>query len=153
MIAIPPPLLDRRDDEQILEQLRKLAAEYVPEWQAYQDGRPDAGIMLHRIFTRLLEITLQRLNEAPSKNFDAFLNAVGVSLLPPVPARVPLTFSLTPRSGPTLVPQGTRAGTSAKGSSRESTLRRKRILPSCRARLSQPGQSILDGIVGPITPL
>jgi Baseplate J-like protein len=115
MIAIPPPLLDRRDDEQILEQLRKLAAEYVPEWQAYQDGRPDAGIMLHRIFTRLLEITLQRLNEAPSKNFDAFLNAVGVSLLPPVPARVPLTFSLTPRSGPTLVPQGTRAGTPPQG--------------------------------------
>jgi predicted phage baseplate assembly protein len=115
MIAVPPPLLDRRDDEQILEQLRKLAAEYVPEWQAYQDGRPDAGIMLHRIFTRLLEITLQRLNEAPSKNFDAFLNAVGVSLLPPVPARVPLTFSLTPRSGPILVPQGTRAGTPSQG--------------------------------------
>src|SRR4029453_9180748 len=71
--------------------------------------------MLPRIFTRLLEITLQRLNEAPSKNFDAFLNAVGVSLLPPVPARVPLTFSLTPRSGPTLVPQGTRAGTPPQG--------------------------------------
>ena len=58
MIAVPPPVLDRRDDEQILEQLRKLAAEYVPEWKGYQDGEPDAGIMLHRIFTRLLEITL-----------------------------------------------------------------------------------------------
>ena len=115
MIAILPPPLDRRDDEQILEQLRKLSAGYVPEWQASQDGRPDAGIMLHRIFTRLLEITLQRLNEAPSKNFDAFLNAVGVSLLPPVPARVPLTFSLSPRSGPILVPQGTRAGTPPQG--------------------------------------
>jgi hypothetical protein len=115
MIAIPPPLLDRRDDEQILEQLRKLAAAYVPEWQGYQNGSPDAGMMLHRIFTRLLEITLQRLNEAPSKNFDAFLNAVGVSLLPPVPARVPLTFSLTPRSGPILVPQGSRAGAPPQG--------------------------------------
>ena len=62
MIAVPPPLLDRRDDEQILEQLRKLAAEYVPEWQAYQENRSDAGVMLHRIFTRLLEITLHRLN-------------------------------------------------------------------------------------------
>ena len=110
-----PPLLDPRDAEQILEQLRKLAAEYIPEWRAYQEDRRDAGIMLHRIFTRLLEITLQRLNEAPSKNFDAFLNAVGVSLLPPVPARVPLTYSLTPPSGPTLVPQGTRAGTAPQG--------------------------------------
>ena len=115
MIGVPPPLLDRRDDEQILEQLRRLTAKYVPEWQAYQEGRRDAGTMLHRIFTRLLEITLQRLNEAPSKNFDAFLNAVGVSLLPPVPARVPLTFSLTPRSGPVLLPERTRAGIAPKG--------------------------------------
>jgi hypothetical protein len=115
MISVLPPLLDRRDDEQILEQLRQLAAAYVPEWQGYRNGSPDAGMMLHRIFTRLLEITLQRLNEAPSKNFDAFLNAVGVSLLPPVPARVPLTFSLTPRSGPILVPQGSRAGAPPQG--------------------------------------
>jgi hypothetical protein len=118
MIAIPPPSLDRRDDEQILKQLRKLAAAYVPEWQGYQNGSSDAGMMLHRIFARLLEITLQRLNEAPSKNFDAFLNAVGVSLLPPVPARVPLTFSLTPRSGPILVPQGSRAGAPPQGDQR-----------------------------------
>jgi Baseplate J-like protein len=114
-MTVTPPLLDPRDDEQILEQLRKLAAEYVPEWRAYQEDRRDAGIMLHRIFTRLLEITLQRLNEAPSKNFDAFLNAVGVSLLPPVPARAPLTYSLNPPSSPTLVPQGTRAGTAPQG--------------------------------------
>jgi Baseplate J-like protein len=115
MMALPPPVLDQRDDERILEQLRKLAAEYVPEWKGYQNGSRDAGIVLHRIFTRLLEITLQRLNEAPSKHFDAFLNAVGVSLLPPVPARVPLTFSLTSGSDPIRVPQGVRAGTSSKG--------------------------------------
>ncbi len=114
-MAIPPPVLDQRDDERILEQLRKLAAEYVPEWKGYQNGSRDAGVVLHRIFTRLLEITLQRLNDAPSKNFDAFLNAVGVSLLPPMPAQVPLTFSLTSGSGPVRVPQGTRVGTPPKG--------------------------------------
>ena len=48
-------------------------------------------------------------------NLYAFLNAVGVSLLPPVPARVPLTFALTSGSAPVLVPQGTRAGTTPKG--------------------------------------
>ena len=115
MTAAPPPLLDRRSDEQILEQLRELASKYVPEWKGHQDGRQDAGMMLHRIFTRLLEITLQRLNEAPAKNFDAFLNAVGISLLPPVPAQVALTFSLTSGSGPTRVPEGTRAGTAQIG--------------------------------------
>jgi Baseplate J-like protein len=115
MTAAPPPALDLRSDERILEQLRELASKYVPEWKGDQDGRQDAGIMLQRIFTRLLEITLQRLNEAPAKNFDAFLNAVGISLLPPVPAQVPLTFSLTSGSGPILVPERTRAGTAQMG--------------------------------------
>ena len=114
-MAVPPPALDRRDHERILEQLRKLAAEHVPEWKGYQHPAGDAGVMLHRIFTRLLEITLERLNKAPGMNFNAFLNAVGVSLLPPVSARVPLTFSLTSGSAPTCVPQGTRVGIAPKG--------------------------------------
>ena len=115
MRAAPPPVLDRRDDEQILGQLRKLAARLVPEWKGDPNAKPDAGTMLHRIFTRLMEITLERLNKAPGMNLYAFLNAVGVSLLPPVPARVPLTFSLTSGSAPVLVPQGTRASTTPKG--------------------------------------
>jgi hypothetical protein len=114
-MALSPPVLDHRDHERILEQLRQLAAEYVPEWKGYQHPTGDAGVMLHRIFTRLLEITLERLNKAPGMNFDAFLNAVGVSLLPPVSARVPLTFSLTSGSPPTRVPQGTRVGIAPKG--------------------------------------
>ena len=51
MRAAPPPVLDRRDDDQILEQLRKLAARLVPEWKGDPDAKPDAGTMLHRIFT------------------------------------------------------------------------------------------------------
>lgn len=114
-MALPPPVLDRRDHERIVDQLRKLAAEYVPEWKGYQHPTGDAGVMLHRIFTRLLEITLERLNKAPGMNLDAFLNAMGVSLLPPIPARVPLTFSLTSGTAPTRVPQGTRVGIAPKG--------------------------------------
>ena len=114
-MAPSPPVLDRRDHERIVEQLQTLAAQYVPEWKGYQHPTGDAGVMLQRIFTRLLEITLERLNKAPGMNFDAFLNAVGVSLLPPVSARVPLTFSLTSGSAPTRVPQGTRVGLAPKG--------------------------------------
>jgi predicted phage baseplate assembly protein len=113
-MAIPPPTLDRRDHDRILKQLRELAARHVPEWKGDQDTGRDAGIMLHYIFTRLLEITLERLNKASEMNFSAFLNATGVSLLPPVPARVPLTFTPTSGSAPVLVPQGTRAGTTPK---------------------------------------
>ena len=43
----------------------------------------------------------------------AFLDAMGVSLLPPAPASVPLTFALTPGGGPRLVPARTQAGSRA----------------------------------------
>ncbi|HEV7860979.1 MAG TPA: putative baseplate assembly protein, partial [Pyrinomonadaceae bacterium] len=46
------------------------------------------------IFGRLAEIIIQRLNQVPDKNFRAYMNLLGVSLLPPQPARVPLTFTL-----------------------------------------------------------
>jgi hypothetical protein len=71
--------------------------------------------MLLRIFARLMEITLERLNKVPEMNLCAFLNATGISLLPPVPARVPLTFALISSNAPIFVPQGTRAGTAPAG--------------------------------------
>ncbi|NTW37548.1 MAG: hypothetical protein HGB17_15835, partial [Syntrophobacteraceae bacterium] len=46
--------------------------------------------------------------QAPQKNFLAFLDLLGASLLPPQPARVPLTFSLAAGSAVDgLVPAGT----------------------------------------------
>ena len=115
MSAAPPPVLDRRDDDQILAQLLRLAARHVPEWKGNPNNNPDAGTMLLRIFTRMMEITLERLNKVPEMNLYAFLNATGVNLLPPVPARVALTFALTSDSAAVLVPQGTRAATTPKG--------------------------------------
>ena len=55
---------------------------------------PDTGGALVRIFARLAEIAIDRLNQAPEKNFLAFLNLLGIDLLPPQAARVPLTFHL-----------------------------------------------------------
>ena len=49
---------------------------------------------LVRIFARLAEVVIDRINQVPDKNFLAFLNLVGLELLPPQPARVPLTFHL-----------------------------------------------------------
>ena len=60
------------------------------------------------IFARFAEVIIQRLNQAPQKNFLAFLDLLGAALLPPQPARVPLTFSLAAGSAVDgLVPAGT----------------------------------------------
>src|SRR5262245_17697192 len=83
-----PPILDNRALQDSLQRLQELASTDVREWTPPRDG--DAGTMLQRIFARLLELALQRLNQVPEKNLRAFLNTMGVSLLPPSPAQVPL---------------------------------------------------------------
>lgn len=76
----------------------------VKGWQ----GRNDAGMGLIRIFGRMAALVSDRLNQAPDKNFLAFLDLIGTQIQPPQPARVPLTFNLVEGSSvETLVPAGT----------------------------------------------
>lgn len=53
---------------------------------------PPAEALL-RIFARYGELIVQRLNKVPDKNHAAFLDALNISRIPPVAARVPLTFT------------------------------------------------------------
>lgn len=110
------PVLDGRDAQTLLQQLKALASTEVSEWKP-DPNDDDAGTMIHRIFARLLGLALERLNRVPEKNLLAFLETMGVSLLPPSPARVPLTFSLTPGLLAVLVPAGSQAGTKPGGQS------------------------------------
>ena len=66
---------------------------------------------LVEVFARFCEIVAQRLNQAPDKARLAFLDMLGASPVPPQPARVPLTFSVSVQS-PTVafVPAGTQVG-------------------------------------------
>ena len=61
-----------------------------PKWEG---GAGDFGDALVRIFARYGEIVIERLNRTPDKNLLAYLDLLGIALLPPQPARVPLTFS------------------------------------------------------------
>ncbi len=65
-----------------------------------------------KYFGRYAELIIERLNQVPNKNQLAFLDLIGASLLPPQPARVPLTFSLANGSiVDGLVPAGTQVAT------------------------------------------
>jgi hypothetical protein len=102
-----PPPIDPRDRQDIIEQTTALATRYSG-WQPRADGRPDAGQALIGIFARFAELVIQRVNQAPERNYLAFLNLIGTRPVPPVPARVPLTFSLAERSpADAVVPAGT----------------------------------------------
>lgn len=76
--------------------------------------KPDAGLALIRIFGRMAALVSDRLNQVPEKNFLAFLDLIGTQILPPQPARVPLTFSLaTGAKVDALVPARTQVAASA----------------------------------------
>ncbi|WP_298439051.1 putative baseplate assembly protein [Geobacter sp.] len=96
----------------------------------------DAGLLLSHGYARLLELLLQRLNAVPEKNLLAFLDAMGVELLPPSPARVPLTFTLAQGSPPIRVPRGTPAGTKPDGTSAATVFETGEDLTVLPARLT-----------------
>ncbi|HEX3046911.1 MAG TPA: hypothetical protein VHY08_19305, partial [Bacillota bacterium] len=94
-MAILQPLIDERDQQKLVNQLKKLILAYCPEWEDLSslDLDLNANALIH-IFARMMEITIQRLNKVPEKNLLSFLDMVGISLAPPRVARAPLVFSM-----------------------------------------------------------
>jgi hypothetical protein len=89
---INPPKIEKRKEEDILAQIQELVPFYVPEWDPTQKKGADTALL--KIFSTMLDIIAQRLNKTPDKNFIAFLDMLGLKLLPPQPAKAPITFIL-----------------------------------------------------------
>ena len=116
-MTLPAPKIDPRTSREFVQQLLKTLKEvYISEWGEFR-ADTGASLALIEIFGRFSELITERLNQVPEKNLLAFLDMIGASLLPPQPARVPLTFSLASGSiinG--LVPAGTQvAAVQAEG--------------------------------------
>ncbi len=106
-MTMKPPLLDRRNADQIVQQIGQ-RLEGVG-WKGQEGG---AGWALVRLFGRLSELIIQRINQVPDKHFLSFLNHAGIDLLAPRPATTELTF-IPADDGPDsiLVPAGTQVAT------------------------------------------
>lgn len=132
------PKIDRRSAQDISRQVQKLLAAYAPQttWEE-QLAAPGLGAALVGIFSRFAEIVIQRLNKTPEKNLLAYLDLLGLSVLPPHPARVPLTFLLTAGSlTDALVPAGTQvAAKPADGDTGPVVFETERELSVVAARL------------------
>lgn len=94
--------------------------------------KSDAGLALIRIFGRMAATVSDRINRVPDKNFLAFLDLLGAQILPPQPARVPLTFYLAsgvPENTAALVPAYTQiAAPPAEGEEEEVVFETERDL-------------------------
>lgn len=105
------PSIDPRTAADVAQQLQTLLKVYAPEWNDVDPatgGPTGVSAALIGIAARFAEVLNQRLNQVPQKNFLAFLQLLGAALLPPQPARVPVTFLLTQGSlVDAVVPAGT----------------------------------------------
>lgn len=105
-----PPDLDDRTWSDLVSDVVALIPRYAPQWTNLGPG--DVGITLVEMFAWLVEGLTYRLNQVPDKNYIAFLNLLGITRVPPDPARSFLTFATT--AGPALiVPRGSQAQTAA----------------------------------------
>jgi len=104
-----PPDLDDRTWSDLVSDVVALIPQYAKQWT--NQSPSDVGITLVELFAWLVEGLTYRLNQVPNKNYVAFLNMLGITLVPPDPARSFLTFSSTP--GAVVVPKGSQAQTAA----------------------------------------
>ncbi|MCP6760387.1 MAG: baseplate J/gp47 family protein [Fischerella sp. CENA71] len=135
-MASLPPKIDQRTYDEIVEQSETLVQQFSG-WKAALEGKTDAGRALIRIFSRMVKLVSDRLNQVPEKNFLAFLDLIGGELKPPQPAKVPLTFYLaegTPVDG--LVPAHTQVSAPpAEGSDAEIVFETTRELVVTKTQL------------------
>ena len=134
-MSSPAPRIDRRPPEELVATTERLLQRYTG-WQATTNGN-ELGRVLVRVFARLASLVVDRLNQVPEKGFLAFLDLLGLELLPPRPARVPLTFTLAAGSPvDALVPAGTRVATSpAEGETTPVVFETERDLVVVRSQL------------------
>lgn len=100
------PNLDNRDSEKILDQIKSLAKQYVPEWR-YDEEDPDFGVVFSKIFADMFESTITRYNRTSYNNYISFLNLMGAKLLPPTSAAGMIKVTAVPGSDGIHIDKGT----------------------------------------------
>src|SRR5262245_4070528 len=85
------PKLDERGVVELVDELLAPRPAYVPEWSPSANGL-DAALV--QIAARFWQAIIQRLNQAPEKNKFAFLDTLGIQLIPAQAARTPVVFRL-----------------------------------------------------------
>lgn len=87
---IPNINLDDRTFDDIVAEAIRLIPRYCPEWTNHNPSDP--GIALIELFAWMTEMTLYRLNKVPEKTYLSLLELMGLSLVPPQPARAVIQF-------------------------------------------------------------
>jgi hypothetical protein len=89
------PKIDKRTEDRLWCEFVSRAGNYIPQWDPNRNN--DAGRALAKIYFEKMFIEVQqRLNSMPEKNKIAFLNYLGIDLLPAQSAETSVVFGLVP---------------------------------------------------------
>ena len=116
---IPPPKLDDRNFNDIVEEAISMIPRYAPEWTNHNPSDP--GITLIELAAWMTDLLIYRLNQVPDKNYVAFLNLLGIKLRPPRAAKALTRFTLVEGATKQRVPRGTRCLVAASTRSNRSS--------------------------------
>jgi len=128
------PILEPRSAEALAAALRARMGGYLPGWQPAPGGPGDA---LLDISGAMLRALAERVNAAPDKNRLAFLDLLGLELLPAQAARAPVVFTTARGAGDGTVPAGTRLGAKRPGGGEPITFETEAPTVLTAARLAQ----------------
>ncbi len=106
---IPPPKLDDRTFNDIVEEAISMIPRYAPEWTNHNPSDP--GITLIELAAWMTDLLIYRLNQVPDKNYVAFLNLLGIKLRAPRAARAITRFTLVEGAQKQRVPRGSQVST------------------------------------------
>ena len=131
-----PLKLDERKFSKLVSMLRERIPHYTPEWHA--TNKNDPGIALVKIFAYLHEMLIQHYNQVPNKNFIAFLDMLGIKLLPAHSSKVPLTFTLAEGTDTEIfIPEGTEASAAQNDQHKEFSFETEKNLLAIHSKLRQ----------------
>ncbi|MEV6718013.1 putative baseplate assembly protein [Lentzea sp. NPDC051208] len=109
-MALPSPELDDRRFQDLVDDAKRMVMRKCPEWTDHNVSDP--GVTLIETFAFMTDQLLYRLNQVPDRLYVKFLDLIGMRLLPPTPAKAPVTFWLSaPATVPLVVRRGTEVAT------------------------------------------
>ena len=133
-VVVSAPVLEPRSAEQLAAALRARLPAFTPDWRPLPGGPGDALLEIYAQFLRALG---ERIDAAPDKNELAFLDLLGLDVLPAQAARAAVVFATIPGGGDGRAPAGTRLGAKGPDPSVQLVFETERAVGLAQARLAE----------------
>lgn len=99
-------VLDNRGKDEIINQIKELAASYTPEWQFDADN-PDIGSCIALLYADEMEELIRRYNLIPERNCIELVNMLNISLKQAYPAHSEVVMNIADNTIPGIkLPKG-----------------------------------------------